>query len=115
LVVLAIYYDEGVNMIEIANGEWIADLGAMVCRNISNKIDVEFEGEGKNVTGKIKDMPMDLFTKWAEKPDGERLIQKAVLEAEEVFLTAFFESQLDKQGTYPKMSIVIACCLGFHG
>ena len=83
-------------MITITNGEWIADLGAMTCRNITNKIVVCFEKNGDKISGKVKDVPMDLFAKWAAEPHGERNIQQAVMEAEEVFLSAYFENEMEK-------------------
>jgi len=82
-------------MITVAQGEWIADLGSMVCRNITNGIIVSFTKSGKYFTGKIKDMPMDVLAKWAEKPQGSMLIQKAVMDAEEVFMTAYFENDIE--------------------
>ena len=85
-------------MITIAQGEWIADLGAKLCRNINSRMVVCFEKQGKTLTGKIKDMPMELFQQWAMIPNGEKLIQKAVMEAEEVFLRAYFESDMEKTG-----------------
>ena len=80
-------------MITIAGGEWIADLGAMTCQNYANKIVVSFEKKGKSITGKLKSIPMALFAKWASEPHGEGKIKKAVMEAEEVFLRAYFENQ----------------------
>jgi hypothetical protein len=44
-------------MITIANGEWIADLGAMCCRNITTNMVVVFEKSGKTLCGKIKKYP----------------------------------------------------------
>ena len=85
-------------MITIASSEWIADVGAMMCRNVSNKIIVGFEKRGKTLNGKIKDIPMELFARWAGEPGGEMKIQKAVMEAEEVFLRAYFESDIEKNG-----------------
>jgi hypothetical protein len=78
-------------MITIASREWIADLGAMVCRNIDNKIIVVFEKNGNNLSGKIKDIPMKLFSRWAAEPNGETHIKNTVKEAEEVFLRAYYE------------------------
>ena len=45
----------------------------------------------------MKDIPMDLFAKWTEEPNEEMKIQNTVLEAEEVFLRAYFESDLEKR------------------
>jgi hypothetical protein len=83
-------------MITIAGGNWIADLATMTCRNYANNIVVIFGKNGKTLQGKIKDIPMELFEKWAVEPNGERNIQNAVMEAEEVFLRAYFETELEK-------------------
>ena len=85
-------------MISIIQGECIADLGAMVCRNIKNGIVVEFEKSGKTLTGKIKDIPLELLELLAKRKNGHTFIEKAVYDAEEVFLRAYFESDMDKNG-----------------
>ena len=77
-------------MKQITNSEWIPDVAAMTCRNSTSKIVVGFEKNGKTLKGKIKDMPMELFEKWAALPHGENLVKDAVLEAEEIFSKAFF-------------------------
>ena len=85
-------------MITITGGEWIADLGAKACRNINNRIVVKFEKNGKSIIGKISYIPVELFYQWAKLKHGERLMKKAVYEAEEVFLRAYFESDIEKNG-----------------
>ena len=72
----------------VTNGDWVADLDDMLCWNINNKIIVEFERKGEAVVGQVKDMPLELLAEWAGKPDGQRLMQKMVLEAECVFINA---------------------------
>ena len=62
-------------MVTIMQGEWIADLVAMTCRNINNRITVGFERRGKTYIGKIKDMPVELMRQWAKLPNGHKLIQ----------------------------------------
>jgi hypothetical protein len=79
-------------MVTLTNGEWIADLGAMLCRNINTKMVVEFEECGRTYRGKIRDMPIKLMSKWAKQKHGEKLVFKAITEAEEVFLRTLFES-----------------------
>jgi hypothetical protein len=74
--------------------EWVTDLTAMTCRNTVTKIVVVFEQSGKSLTGKIKDIPIELFAKWAGEPHGERHIERVVLEAEEAFLKAYFEEKM---------------------
>jgi len=83
-------------MINIAQGEWIADLGSMTCRNINNMIVVSFERKGKTLLGKIKDMPVELIQQWANIPSGHNLVRKAVAEAEEVFLRAYVQNNIEK-------------------
>ena len=82
-------------MINIIHGEWIADLGGKVCRNINKKITVCFERSGKTFIGKIKEMPVELAEQWAKIPGGYKLIQNAVNEAEAVYLRAYVESKLE--------------------
>jgi len=77
-------------MVTITQGEWIADLGAMLCRNINNGIIVCFEMTGKSLSGKIKDMPVELMEQWAKIPNGHELVRKTVMEAEDLFLKAYF-------------------------
>jgi N-methylhydantoinase B/oxoprolinase/acetone carboxylase alpha subunit len=83
-------------MINITDGKWIADLGAMTCRNIENRIVVAFERNGKMVRGKIQDMSTGLLAQWAGEAQGERRIRHMVEEAEEVFLRAFYESKIEE-------------------
>ena len=78
------------------SGAWIADLDAMLCCNVNNRVVVEFEKKGEAVVGQVKDMPFELLAKWAEKPDGRRRMQEMVIEAEGVFLNAYFESLQEK-------------------
>ena len=85
-------------MVTTASSDWIADLGAMTCRNCVNNIIVAFDRNWRTLTGKIKDMPIELMEKWAAVPDGEKYIQNAVMEAEEVFLRASFENDVMKAG-----------------
>ena len=81
-------------MITITGEEWIADLGTMTCKNISNNIVIVFIKNGGILEGKLKYIPMELLDYWTETPHGERLIQKAVIDAQEVFLRAYFESNI---------------------
>ena len=88
------YNEENLSMINIIQGEWIADLGGKVCRNINKKITVCFERRGKTYIGKVKDMPLELMEQWAKIPDGYKLFRKTVKEAEKVYLRAYIESKL---------------------
>ncbi|MDR0474448.1 MAG: hypothetical protein LBH43_12345 [Treponema sp.] len=79
-------------MVNLINDGWVVDLGNETCWNFNTKMVVEFEKCGKTYVGKIKDMPIELMAQWAKLRHGERLIKKAVGEAEEVFLRAIIES-----------------------
>jgi hypothetical protein len=83
-------------MISITEGKWIADLGAMTCRNIENRVVVAFRRKGEAVEGQIKDMPFELLEKLAELPDGPDRIRQTVEEAEEVFQRALIESKIER-------------------
>jgi hypothetical protein len=85
-------------MTNIASGEWIVDLGAMTCRNIINKIVVAFEKQGDAVYAKIDYIPLYTLRKWALTYEGSDNIRKIIVEAEDVFLKAYFEDQLEKNG-----------------
>jgi len=64
---------------------------AMLCSNSLIKIVVGFVRNGETYIGKIKDMPLELMVRLAKMKDGDLLIQKAVLDAEEVFRKEMFE------------------------
>jgi hypothetical protein len=64
-------------MISITGGKWIADLGAMTCRNIESRIVVGFKQKDKIFEGKLQDMPVELLEKWAALPNGEGRIRQA--------------------------------------
>ena len=82
----------------IAQGEWITDLAAMTCWNIDSNILVGFERTGNVLLGKIKNLPVELLEQWADEPHGERNMEKAVMEAEDVFLRAYFEIDIARNG-----------------
>ena len=77
----------------ITSGDWVADLDDMLCWNVNNKIVVEFERKGEAIIGQVKDMPLDLLAEWAGKPDGHRLMQEMIFEAESVFMHVCFENK----------------------
>jgi len=55
-------------------------------------------GTAKRIFGKIKNMPIKLTAKWAKMKDGDLLLQKAVMDAEDVFLKEMFEkNEKEKQ------------------
>jgi hypothetical protein len=84
-------------MITITKGNWIADLGAMTCRNIENRVAVTFTQKANTFEGKIQDMPVEVLEDWAALTEGERLVRQAVEEAEEVFLRAWFENRITRE------------------
>jgi hypothetical protein len=80
-------------MVPVIYGNWIVDQENMTCRNTENKIIVTFQKNGGEYEGQIKDMPMELMSKWATERHGERHIKEAVIEAKEVFMRACFENK----------------------
>jgi len=86
-------------MLRIIGDEWLVDTEALICRNNLTKIVVGFEKSGKTYVGKIKDMPMELTARLSKMKDGELLLQKAVMDAEEVFLREMFEGNVYKKVT----------------
>jgi hypothetical protein len=84
-------------VVTIAGGEWIADLGNMTCWNINTKIVIEMHKSSKTYIEKVKEMPVQLMAEWAKFKHGEHRIKKAIEEADKVFLTALFESNIEQQ------------------
>jgi len=77
-------------MLMIVDDEWLVDTEAMLCSNSLTKIVVGFVRNGETYIGKIKDMPMELTTRLAKMKNGDKLLQKAVMDAEEVFMKEMF-------------------------
>jgi hypothetical protein len=82
-------------MIIITNDEWVADLRTMICRNTNTRMVIEFQRDGTTYTGKIKEIPFELMTKWTKTKHGKQLIKKAVMEAEKVLWRAQIESNIE--------------------
>ena len=80
------------------SGEWVADLEGLKCRNVLNGVVVAFQRSGKFFDGKVEYIPDGLMAEWANGPKRAREIEKAVMEAEEVFMTAFFENDINTNG-----------------
>jgi len=78
-------------MLSIVSDEWLVDTEAMLCCNNLTKIVVGFEKNGETYVGKIKDMPMGLTVRLAKMKDGDLLLKKTVLDAEEIFNKEMFE------------------------
>ena len=78
-------------MITITSDEWIADLGALTCRNINTHVVVEFTKSGKTYIGKVKYMPIEQLLDWAKLLYGPQKLRDIIDEATEVFLRALAE------------------------
>jgi len=78
-------------MITIIDDEWLVDTEAMLCSNNLTNIVVSFVKSGDTYFGKLKDMPMEMTIRLAKMKDGDKLIQKAVMDAEEIFNKEMFE------------------------
>ncbi len=69
----------------------------MTCRNTLNNVIVIFEKKGESLQGKIDNMSMEVLSKMSSQPYGERDMKQLVAEAEEVFLRAYFERDIEKK------------------
>jgi len=78
-------------MLRIVDDEWLVDTEAMLCSNSLTKIVVGFMRNGDTCIGKIKDMPLELMVRLSKMEDGDLLLKKTVLDAEEVFRKEMFE------------------------
>jgi hypothetical protein len=83
-------------MVYFAYGQWIADLRTMTCRNFVWNITVTFEKQGDALIGEISYMPDNSNRKWIFSPIADRIRRKIIKDAEEVFLKAYFENELEK-------------------
>ena len=78
-------------MLTIVDDEWLVDTEAMLCSNSLIKIVVGFVRNGETYIGKIKDMPLELTVRLSKMKDGDLLLKKTVLDAEEIFNKEMFE------------------------
>jgi hypothetical protein len=74
---------------------WVADLETMTCQNTSTRMVVEFYKIGKNYIGKIKNMPIKLVELWSKLWYEDYLIKNAVMQAEDVFISAFIDNDYE--------------------
>jgi len=74
---------------------WIADLETMTCRNINTGIVLIFERKRKILLPKINDIPVEFLEIWEKMKDDEK--EKIISEAEDVFMNAFIENDINKQ------------------
>jgi hypothetical protein len=91
--IIILYVEE--NNATITNTEWVADTATMTCKNTTNNIVVLFERLGKNLTGKIINLPLELINKWAVEKTVEKNIRNALREAEEIFFNAYFKDDYE--------------------
>jgi hypothetical protein len=85
-------------MLSAKNGEWIADLETMTCRNYTWEITVSFENQGDTLVGKITDLPDSISRQWLFDENRFAILDKILKEAEQVFLMAYYSNILDKYG-----------------
>ncbi|GHV47008.1 hypothetical protein AGMMS49546_36080 [Spirochaetia bacterium] len=85
------------NKITIMQGPWIANIAAMTCRNIINKIVVTFTKEEESLIPKIADMPISFLSELAQKENGAQYMYILLAEAEAVFLRTYIECNLAKE------------------
>jgi len=76
----------GDKMLNTINDEWLADTEAMLCSNSLTKIVVGFVRDGEVYIGKIKDMPLDFMVRLSKMKNGDLLLKKTVLDAEEILV-----------------------------
>jgi len=85
--------------------KWVVDLLNLTCRNIENQVVVAFEKRGPALEGKIKDMPVELLEMWTREANGENHIRRTVIEADEVFFRAYFDSEIDRKDNQTHPSV----------
>jgi len=74
---------------------WIADLETMTCRNTNTNIVVIFEKEKNVFLPRFKDIPAGISEKWAKMEDVEKEKEKIMEEAEDAFMNAFIEKDVN--------------------
>jgi len=84
-------------MDKIPKNGWIADLETMTCRNINTNIVVTFKKKRNIFLPTIKDVPVDIAEKWSKMKDEETEKEKGkiISEAEDVFMKAFIENDIN--------------------
>jgi hypothetical protein len=74
-------------------GKWDVDLEKMSCRNLSNRITVQFTDKGTYLDGKIDDVSLPLMSALARTTGGETYLARQLGEAERVFLPALIKKR----------------------
>ena len=78
----------------------------MTCRNIENQMVIVFEKKGPALKAKIREIPVKLLEKWAEDPNGERHIRKAIIEADEVFFREYFNREIERKHAEAQIAVM---------
>ena len=84
-------------MDKIPKNGWIADFETMTCRNVNTGIVVTFKKKRNIFLPTIKDVPVDIVEKWSKMKDEETEKEKGkiISEAEDVFMKAFIENDIN--------------------
>jgi hypothetical protein len=72
---------------------WDIDLEKMSCRNLANKIMVQFTDKGTYIDGKIDDVSLLLLSALARTSGGETFLARQLGEAERVFLPELIKAR----------------------
>jgi hypothetical protein len=76
-------------------GKWDVDLEKMSCRNLSNRITVQFTDKGTYLDGKIDDVSLPLLSAFARTTGGETYLARLLGEAEKVFIPEFIKKKAE--------------------
>ena len=77
--------------------KWLVDLDRLTCYNMENQMLIAFEKKGTTLRGSIKELPLALSKKLTEDPNGNTLIRKAFIEADEVFFKKYFNNKIEEK------------------
>ncbi|GHV74243.1 hypothetical protein AGMMS49940_15570 [Spirochaetia bacterium] len=73
---------------------WDIDLEKMTCRNLINKIRVQFTHKGTFIDGKIDDVSLPMLSALARTGGGETYLARQLGEAEGVFLPELIKARM---------------------
>jgi hypothetical protein len=74
-------------------GKWDVDLEKMSCRNLSNRITVQFTDKGTYLDGKIDDVSLSLMSALARTTGGETYLARQLGDAETVFIPEYIKKK----------------------
>ena len=77
-------------MKKLAKELWVADPKAMLCRHQESGMSVCFTRNGRQLYAEIASLPHELRRHWEAMQNGHLSLQKTIMEAEEVFIKAYF-------------------------